>query len=307
MKFAFVILHYLIFEDTDKCIQSILDNVRYKNYKIIVVDNGSKNDSMQKLKDKYSNKNKVILLENDENLGFAKGNNVGFNYAKSFLKADFIILINNDTIIEQSNFLDLILDKYKNEKFNILGPDIISTKDMLHQNPQRSKAFEKNEIKSIIRKLTVHLALNIIGCEKSIFNFYKFIKNKLQGNIEVNNNNGYDSNFNWQKEQKNVQLHGACLIFDPYYIKKYNGLYSETFMYAEEDILYYIASKEKLKILYSPLMQIYHKEASSIDKLFIDSNSKRQFIYINLKKSMKLLLKMHKNDNVYRKNIIDKT
>jgi len=306
VKFAFVILHYLIFEDTDECIQSILDNVSYKNYRIIVVDNGSNNDSFYKLIDKYASNNKVVLLRNNDNLGFAKGNNAGFDYAKRITNADFIILINNDTIIKQNDFLDLILEKYINEKFNILGPDIISTKDGLHQNPQRSQAFNINEIKSIIRKSNIHLALNFLGCEKSLFAFYKWIKNKFVKNSD-SNNNGYDSNSNWQREQKDVQLHGACLIFDPYYIKKYNGLYSETFMYAEEDILYYIAKKEKLKILYSPKIKIYHKEASSSDKLFINNDSKRQFIYINSRKSMKLLLRMHKNDDAYRKNIIDKT
>ena len=160
MRFSFVILHYLTYQDTDECIESIMQNVDYEDYNIVVVDNGSPNNSMELLQKKYGQHNKVFLIKNNENLGFAKGNNLGFKYAKEELHADFIILINNDTLIEQSDFISLIINKYSNVKFHILGPDILSTQDGLHQNPQRKRGFDESEIRREVLKLRVKIILN---------------------------------------------------------------------------------------------------------------------------------------------------
>ena len=284
MRVVFVILHYITYDDTNECIQSLIQNMIYDNYGIVVVDNGSQNHSYEKLKEQFFNNERVHFLCNDSNLGFAKGNNVGYMYAKEKMKADFIILLNNDTL-------------------NILGPDILSIVDGQHQNPQRTKPFEINKISSIIYKLTLKLWLNRLNLEST----YITIKEMYKKYCSVEDNrNGYDSNLQWGKVKKNVQLHGACLIFDPQYVKKYNGLYSKTFMYAEEDILLYIAQKENLKVLYSPALQIYHKEASATNQIFTKSKSKREFIYYHSRNSLKEILKMEKNNKIYKNDIIDK-
>ena len=51
---------------------------------------------------------KIHFIESGENLGFAKGNNIGFHYAKYELHSDIIILANNDLIFEQVDFMDQI-------------------------------------------------------------------------------------------------------------------------------------------------------------------------------------------------------
>lgn len=83
-----------------QCLDSLLKQT-YKSYEIIVVDNNSKDGSIEFLKKNYK---KVILVENDDNYGFAKGNNVGLKKAKG----DYILLLNNDTYVEKEflkNFL----------------------------------------------------------------------------------------------------------------------------------------------------------------------------------------------------------
>ena len=80
--FSFVILHYISITDTIECIESILKNINYLKYYIIVVDNGSKNNSGNILKEKYKNNSNVKVILNENNLGFARGNNVGYKLAK---------------------------------------------------------------------------------------------------------------------------------------------------------------------------------------------------------------------------------
>ena len=145
-KFAFVVLHYITVQDTIECVESILNNIDYQNYIIIIVDNGSKNNSGELLKNKYSDNPKIKVIISKKNLGFAKGNNLGYNFAKYKMDSDFIALINNDTILEQKNFITKIVDKYTNVKFHILGPDILSTKDGIHQNPRPLTLQKKDEI-----------------------------------------------------------------------------------------------------------------------------------------------------------------
>lgn len=283
-KTAFVILHFLTYDDTHECIDSILNNVDYFNYQIVVVDNGSSNDSAERLCKHYSNNLKVKVIINEFNLGFAKGNNVGYRYAKYDLKSDFIILINNDTIIKQRSFINKIIQKYKSDKFHIMGPDIISLKDNCHQNPQRESLVNKIEIVSEIKKSRINLILNYIGIENMLINIKKFIK------LKMNMKNIY--NIDYGKEKNDVQLHGSCLIFSPDYIKKYEGLYDKTYMYREEDILFYFVKRYGLIMKYYPKVCIFHKEDSSTNYVYKEDKYKRRFYYKNMIRSSKLLLEL---------------
>jgi len=93
-------------------------------------------------------------------LGFAKGNNIGFNYAKYLLKSDFIALLNNDTYIKQPEFISLIIAKYDKFKFDVIGPDVISPIDNSHQNPRRLTLKNKNRLKKLILHHQLLLVLN---------------------------------------------------------------------------------------------------------------------------------------------------
>ena len=124
-KFTFVILHYITIDDTVKCVDSILEKCNKKNFEIVIVDNGSKNQTGEVLKEKYKCNNKIHVILSKENLGFAKGNNLGFEYAKNTLKTDFIIMLNNDVVVLQDDFCDIIEKEYETSKFAVLGPKIM--------------------------------------------------------------------------------------------------------------------------------------------------------------------------------------
>ncbi|MBT9169711.1 MAG: N-acetylglucosaminyl-diphospho-decaprenol L-rhamnosyltransferase [Actinobacteria bacterium] len=91
-----ILLNWRGWRDTVRCIES-LRSLRYPGvFEIVVLDNASTDDSVDRIREQYPD---VTLIETGGNLGFAKGNNVGIRYAIQ-QKADYIWLLNNDTIVE---------------------------------------------------------------------------------------------------------------------------------------------------------------------------------------------------------------
>ncbi|WP_333582530.1 glycosyltransferase family 2 protein [Methanoculleus bourgensis] len=65
---------------------------------------------------------RVIIIMNRDNYGFAKGNNIGIKYALNILKSDYILLLNNDTVVD-SNFLNKLIESAESDKnIAIIGP-----------------------------------------------------------------------------------------------------------------------------------------------------------------------------------------
>ncbi|HLJ61981.1 MAG TPA: glycosyltransferase family 2 protein [bacterium] len=90
-----VIVNWRGWRDTLACLAS-LGKLNYPRYKIVVVDNGSGDDSVARIRAAHAS---VTLLETGCNLGFAGGNNVGIRHALSD-GATYIWLLNNDTVVD---------------------------------------------------------------------------------------------------------------------------------------------------------------------------------------------------------------
>lgn len=109
-KTAVIILNWNGKRDTISCIHSIFES-QDEAFDIIIVDNGSSDDSITILKKTFPT---VIIIENKKNLGFSGGMNKGLNYCQ---KADypFVLLLNNDTLFLQKGILSAyrtILEKH---------------------------------------------------------------------------------------------------------------------------------------------------------------------------------------------------
>lgn len=284
-KISFIILHYIVISDTIECINSILDNVGYNEYTIIVVDNASPNATGLELKNLYKNERRVKVVLNNLNLGFAKGNNIGFEIAKKELFSEFIIMINNDTIIKQRNFVDIVISKYYQYGYAIMGPNIISTANNKNQNPYVTLKYSKKSLLLILIKLNGILFLNYFSLDYIVLKTRKRKK-------KLDSKSSYDST----KEYTNVGLHGSCLIFSPKYIQRFDGLEDRTFLYVEEDILFYRIITNSLISLYSNEIEIFHKEDSSTNAVHKKKKLSRRFKYKNEIKSIFVLLNLiHKN------------
>jgi GT2 family glycosyltransferase len=104
--------------DTKECLQS-LGMLNYKNYKIIVVDNGS-TESIQVLKQDFKN---VIYLDINDNLGFSGANNLGIQKALE-MGADAVWLLNNDTTVSPDSLNIMLSRLYSNEVIGVVCPKI---------------------------------------------------------------------------------------------------------------------------------------------------------------------------------------
>jgi hypothetical protein len=94
-KVSIIVLNWNGKDDTLECLESVCQ-IDYPNFDIIVVDNGSSDDSVKAIQNKFP---EVTVLETKRNLGFAGGNNVGIRYALKH-GAEYILLLNNDTIVD---------------------------------------------------------------------------------------------------------------------------------------------------------------------------------------------------------------
>jgi len=286
--FSFIILHYASYKDTIACIQSIKDNVSYPNYSIIVVDNKSPDNSGALIKEKYVNDQVIQFIFSDKNLGFAKGNNLEFQYAKYKLKSDFIALINNDTYIEQKDFIQRIISRWNYKAFDILGPDIINPVNNKHQNPQPVYLTSKRSLRKSILLNTFFLILNRLHVERLWIKITFWKKQLFPKPLLTIVNHRNDVNN--ELEREGVKLHGSCIIFSPNFIRKFEGLYPGTFLYMEEDILYFICQNQNIHLLYYPEVKIFHKNDQSLNEIFEEDYLKRRFYYYNHIKSARVFL-----------------
>ncbi len=116
---------------TIPCIES-LNKMEYSQYELIVVDNGSKDGSLEALRKRHD----IILIEAGSNVGFAKANN--FGAARSSKKAEYIVLLNNDTIVTPPWLRELIAP-FKNDK--TLGAVMAKIHNKYEKNEYRFEGY----------------------------------------------------------------------------------------------------------------------------------------------------------------------
>lgn len=282
-KFSFVILHYKNLNDTIECIESINKIDTNNDISIIVVDNNSLNKDEEKHIKKYTND--LILLK--ENLGFAKGNNTGCNYAIDKYRPDFLCVINNDVLIEQKDFFEEIIRCYKETNFDIMGPKIITN------NGESVNPFPVyNTLEEVEEKIKYHEKLIKIYKNKifrNLLNIYIRVKRVFKKPLHLKN--GLESKYD-------VALHGCALIFSKKYYEKYKDIfYNETFLYHEEEFLNYRKNRDNLITYYDSNLELFHKEGSSLEESFKDKNyEKLIFRNSEILKSLKLLRDIMKNN-----------
>lgn len=220
-KVGIILLNYNGSNDTLECIES-LSNIDYKNYEIIVVDNASSIEDIAKLEKVDS---QIKLIKSKENLGFAGGNNLGIKYACE-AGCDYVLLLNNDTIVE-ADFLNILVSEIENnDQVGMVGPKIMY--------------FDKKKY---------------IWAAGGKIDFNKFSAFNL-GEKEIDNGQ-YD-------ELKQVDfISGCAMLIKKEVLDKVGGLPEEYFMYYEDVDYSLMVKKLGYKIIYTPTSKIYHKVSIS--------------------------------------------
>ena len=117
-KVHIIVLNWNGAEDTINCLES-LKRITYPNYEVIVVDNASEGDDVKVLKERYSDY--ILIIENEQNLGYAEGNNTGIRFALEH-GADYVLVLNNDTVVDSDFLSNLVEFAEKDLSAGICGP-----------------------------------------------------------------------------------------------------------------------------------------------------------------------------------------
>ena len=266
-KVYLVILNWNGYKDTIECIESIF-NSTYKNYRIIIVDNNSSDNSVEKIRnwlDKFKNKNSYTILDEDcdiksndsiviikskENRGFAGGNNIGINYILKQKDADFIWVLNNDVTISEECIENLVLYAKQNSRYGLIGSTI-----MEYYNPE-------------IIQYAAGAKFRLITCTSKPFMAGKKledIKFLDESNIEID------------------YIGGCSMFFRTEVLEDIGLLNDDYFLYFEEIDYSKRMEESEYKLGWCKDSLVYHKYGASIgSENIVSKKSKTSEYYSNL-------------------------
>lgn len=128
IKVYVILLNYKAPNDTIECVDSLKKmNLCGIDLKIVIVDNFSQDDSCTIFNKLYENDRTVNLIFNSENNGYAAGNNIGIKYALNN-NAEYIWVLNNDTVVDKNCLKELLLTK-KNNVTSMIGAKVCNYYD----------------------------------------------------------------------------------------------------------------------------------------------------------------------------------
>lgn len=235
-KVAIVIVHYSGVRNTTQCLQSI-EKLQITNYKlqIIVVDNNPKE---QFTVDNSQLTDTVKIIKSNENLGFSGGNNVGIQYALDH-KADYVLILNNDTIVHKNLINELLEVAESDEKIGIVVPKIYFAKGYEFHKDR----YKKGELGKVI-----WYAGGIIDWDNVV--------GKHRGVDEVDNGQ-YD------QVEPTEFASGCCFLVKIEVFEKVGFFDEKYFLYYEDADLSMRINKAGHAIMYVPKAILWHKNAGA--------------------------------------------
>lgn len=209
VKLSIIIVNYNGEEYLEACIKSIYTNCASISFEIIIFDNNSADNSIFFIEQNFPS---VIIIKSEQNLGFAKGNNKAVKIAKG----EYILLLNNDTILN-NNLQNIIKVFESDNRIGVLGIK------MVDDNNKFSVSYGK-----------FPTPFNLIR----ISNLNYKSKELVTGNFGTNNFILVD----W--------VSGAFLLTKKKYWNQVNGLDEDYFMYVEDvDFCKKIMKNGKITVL----------------------------------------------------------
>ncbi len=236
MDLSIIIVNYKTLELTSNCLDSIYEaNMKGIDFEVIVVDNASEDGSIEAIEGHYP---QVKIIKNSENLGFSKANNMGIRSSV----ADFILLLNSDTIVEGNTISDALQFMRNHRHVGALGCKVLLESGALDMACKRSFPTPAN------------------GIYHSLKLDKRFPKSKLFG----------EYNLTFVSEDKICSVDcimGAFMMVSRQAIDAVGLLDEDYFMYGEDVDWCYRIKKAGFQIIYYPKVRIFHyKKASGIGK-----------------------------------------
>lgn len=240
MKLIFiVVLNWNREADTIGCLESI-EKLKKDGCRLttVVVDNASKKESLQAIRRFIEGKKKIHLLSNKENIGYTGGNNVGIKYALE-KGADWVMVLNNDTVLDKNIINEFYKASQKNPKAGILSPKIYFAKGF--------EFHKKRYEKSVLGKVVWYAG------------------GKVDWNNVCATNSGVDEVDKGQfaKEREIDFATGTCMFISSSVLKKVGMFNEKYFMYLEDVDFSQKVKHAGFKILFIPKAILWHKVAQS--------------------------------------------
>lgn len=255
MKYAVftIVLNWNREQDTIECLESLLEvNTKNIDHTIVIVDNGSLQKSVDSIKSFIENTS-IQLIETGKNLGFVEGNNVGIRHALK-KKADWIMVINNDTSVDKELLQHLLNCGSSDEKVAIVSPKIYFAKGFEFHKDK----YKKNELGKVLWYTGGEIDWN------NVYGTNRGVDEVDHGQYDVSEEIDFAT--------------GACMFIRAKALVKdelFNPLY---FMYMEDMEFSLKLKKRGYKIIYEPRAVLWHKTAQSSG---IGSNLNDYFITRN--------------------------
>lgn len=220
-----VILNWNGWRDTHACLES-LAGLDYPAYRVVVVDNASTDGSEAQLRALHPG---LTLLQSGANLGFAGGNNVGLRYALAG-GADYVWLLNNDTLVEADALTRLVEKMTRDPGLGLCGSTLIY--EAQRDRVQALGGARYNRWLGSVRHLGQHqLRAQPID----------------EGAVEAQLD----------------YLIGASLLASRVFLEEVGLLQEDYFLYFEE-LDWAVRARGRFRLGYAAKSVVYHKEGSSI-------------------------------------------
>lgn len=236
IKVFIVILNFNGWQNTIECLFSLskLDIPKNIVVESIVVDNASSDSSVKKIKEEFP---KLIMIENQTNLGFTGGNNEGVRLALAS-GADFVMLLNNDTIVH-SDLVKNLLEPLGHDNVGGVVPKIYF---------EKGYEFHKNRYKDQEHGKVIWYA-----------------GGKMDWDNLIGENIGVDEVDSGQFDVRmEIELAtGCCFMVRSDVLKNVGMLDDRYFLYYEDADLSQRIKKAGFKIIYTPAAILWHKNAES--------------------------------------------
>ncbi len=240
MDVSIIIVSFNTKDILSRCLNSIFKYTNDLNFEVLVVDNNSADGSselLKRFKIKYKN---LFVIENKENLGFAKGNNLGIGKSKG----KYILLLNSDTLLTENSILKMYEYMEKKPKCGIATCALLNS-DMSEQ--ATGGAFPT--LSKIILWATFIDDLPIIS---------KFVTS-----YHPHTNTFYLGSNYYEKEHQQDWVTGAFFMIRREVVNELPEIDPDFFMYVEELEYCYRAKKKGWQIWYTPITKIIHLGGAS--------------------------------------------
>lgn len=250
-------------------IESLVEKTKNISYELIIVDNNSNPDeeSFLYIQNVLSKWNNFTFIKADENLGFAKANNIGMSISKgrNLLILNPDVVFSNNIIEILSNYLD------NNEEVGMVGPKVLNPDGSFQQPCLRGKPYPKDTL------------FHIIGLAKA------FPKNEYF--------NGYAM---WNVDRDKINecwaLSGCCMMIKKFLYEQIGGMDEQFFMYQEETDWGIRTKNVGKKVIYNPNAVVTHYQGVTTKKIQTKS------VWIFTQSMMKFFKKHFWNDyNILQK------